>query len=147
MTLTEAQAQNLPGRTVVSSDGDKAGHVGQLFTADATGAPEWVTVKHGLFGARENFAPLAGAAVSPDGDLSLAVTLSQVRDAPGIDNDGHLDATEVSALYAHYGIPEPAVLAPPAVPGAPAGTFAQQGPTLRRYVVTEETRQVGKQPL
>jgi hypothetical protein len=148
MTLTAAQAGSLPGRTAVTSDGEHAGKVSDLF-AGAAGDPEWVTLKSGVFGTRENFAPLSGAAVTPDGDLSLAVTLAQVRDAPGTDGDGSLTPGEISQLYAHYGVP-PGPAAPAAQPGysapgqEPAAPAAQSVPVLQRYEVTEETRQVGK---
>ena len=45
------------GSVVVDSNGDKVGDVGQVYLDDATGRPEWVTVRTGLFGLKETFVP------------------------------------------------------------------------------------------
>ncbi len=95
------QWDNLIGATAVDVDGDKIGKVGQIYLSDGTGEPEWVTVSTGLFGTRESFAPLYGAQ-SGHGELRLAVTKRQVKDAPSIDVDDHLGDTEQEALYRHY---------------------------------------------
>ncbi|HEY0716128.1 MAG TPA: PRC and DUF2382 domain-containing protein [Streptosporangiaceae bacterium] len=95
------QWDNLIGSTAVDTDGDKVGKVGQIYLNDGTGEPEWVTVSTGLFGKRESFAPLYGAQPG-DGELRLAVTKQLIKDAPNIDTDGHLDASEIDALYQHY---------------------------------------------
>jgi uncharacterized protein (TIGR02271 family) len=99
---TPQQWDILIGLTAVDADGDKIGKVGQVYVDDAAGQPEWVTVSTGMFGSRESFAPLYDAAVR-DGQLVLAVPKQLVKDAPNVDNDGHLGDTEVAALYQHYG--------------------------------------------
>ena len=58
----------------------------------------------GLFGTKSNFVPLAGA--SPDGeDVRAHVTKDQVKDAPGVENDGDLSEPEERRLFEHYGVP------------------------------------------
>jgi uncharacterized protein (TIGR02271 family) len=99
---TPQQWDILIGLTAVDADGDKIGKVGQVYIDDAAGQPEWITVSTGMFGSRESFAPLYDAAVR-DGQLVLAVPKQLVKDAPNVDNDGHLEDTEVAALYQHYG--------------------------------------------
>ena len=48
--------------------------------------------------------PLAGA--SPDGeDVRADVTKEQVKDAPGVENDGELSEPEERRLFEHYGVP------------------------------------------
>ncbi|MFD7537604.1 DUF2382 domain-containing protein [Streptomyces sp. NPDC059819] len=90
--------------TVHDPSGDKIGKVEQVWLDDATGRPEWVTVKTGLFGMKETFVPLAGARA--DGEtLTIAHTKSVVTEAPHVDADQHLDPTEENALYQHYGMP------------------------------------------
>jgi hypothetical protein len=143
MTLTAEQVRGVIGLHAIGADGSKAGKVEELFTSTATGEPEWVTLKHGLFGSKHHFAPLAGATVNADGDLVLSVTALAVADAPGIENDGQLTSDEIGRLYSHYGLTPP----PAGVAGTPAGTLS-----LQRYVVTEQTTaagttQVGKQPI
>ena len=51
----------LQNSTVFATDGDKIGSVGQVYLDDVTNEPTFVTVKTGLFGARETFVPLQQA--------------------------------------------------------------------------------------
>lgn len=92
---------DLIGRTAVDPAGDKVGKVGQIYLNEATGRPEWVTLSTGMFGTRESFAPLYGGVVRGD-QLVLAVPKDLVKDAPNVDNDGHLEEAETSRLYQHY---------------------------------------------
>lgn len=94
-------AQQLVGRTAIDADGDKIGKIGQVYLDDQTGEPAWVTVSTGLFGTKQSFAPVHGASVAGD-DLRLGVTKDQVKDAPNVDDDGHLDESEQDALYRYY---------------------------------------------
>jgi len=92
------------GRTMVGSDGDKIGKITDIYEDPATGKPEWATVSSGLFGTKSNFVPLAGA--TPVGeDVRGQVTKDQVKDAPGVVNDGDLSETEERRLFEHYGVP------------------------------------------
>ena len=99
--MTTPQQNNLMGTTAVDAEGEKIGKIGQVYVDDATGQPEWVTVKTGLFGMRESFAPLYGAR-GDNGELRLAVTKQQVKDAPSIADDGNLADSEIETLYQHY---------------------------------------------
>jgi uncharacterized protein (TIGR02271 family) len=100
MTITQ-DLQDLTGRTAVDSDGAKVGKIAQVYVDDQTSQPLWVTITTGMFGTRESFAPLYGART--DGDaLQLAVTKDMVKDAPGVDADGHIGQDENDALYTYY---------------------------------------------
>jgi uncharacterized protein (TIGR02271 family) len=89
---------------VVSQDGKKIGSIGQIFTDDRTGEPEWVTASTGLFGSGESFVPLSQATVTGN-DVQVPYTKDQVKDAPHSDDkDGYLTVEQESALYAHYGL-------------------------------------------
>jgi uncharacterized protein (TIGR02271 family) len=103
--LTKEHIDDLLQRNgnVVSSDGNKIGSVGQVYADDADGQPTWVTVKTGLFGTSESFVPLQGARLEGD-DIVVPYTKDQVKDAPRVDTDGHLDPSEEDRLYDHYGI-------------------------------------------
>lgn len=92
---------DLIGRTAVDNDGDKIGKIGQIYLDDQTSQPQWVTISTGLFGNKESFAPLNGSRRDGD-DLRLAVSKAQVKDAPNVDADGHLDDDENDTLYRHY---------------------------------------------
>ncbi|WP_326837909.1 PRC and DUF2382 domain-containing protein [Amycolatopsis rhabdoformis] len=100
------QPQQLMDSAVVDPDGNKIGKVGNVYLADTTREPEWITVKTGLFGSKESFVPLSGANVDNDG-VHVNVAKDQVSEAPRIDADGHLSSTESAELYRHYGLPMP----------------------------------------
>jgi uncharacterized protein (TIGR02271 family) len=89
------------GKHAVDSDGDKIGTIEQVYLNDASGQPEWVTVKTGLFGSKESFAPLQGATDHGD-DVQLAVTKDVIKGAPNVDNDGHTSEDEQKALWDYY---------------------------------------------
>lgn len=93
----------LVGRTAYDQDGAKVGSVEQVYRDDATGRPEWVTVKTGLFGTKETFVPLEGASSDAQG-LHLAHDKNTIKDAPNLDAEQHLDAGGERELYAHYGM-------------------------------------------
>ena len=91
---------------VIDSDGTKVGSVGQIYLDDQTGNPSWVTVKTGMFGTSESFAPLEGASVDGD-DVRVGYTKDQIKDAPRVDPDRDLSVEEESRLYQHYGLSSP----------------------------------------
>jgi uncharacterized protein (TIGR02271 family) len=93
--------QQFIGRTAVDSEGSKVGKIGQVYLDEQTGMPLWVTVATGMFGTRQSFAPLYGAQAS-DGEVTLAVSKEQIKDAPNVDDDGRIDPSEQDALYRHY---------------------------------------------
>ncbi|MEV6827319.1 PRC and DUF2382 domain-containing protein [Amycolatopsis sp. NPDC051102] len=100
------QPQELIDSAVVDPEGNKLGKVGNVYLADATHQPEWITVKTGLFGTKESFVPLSGAHTDRDG-IHVQVDKESVSDAPRIDADGHLSPEESTQLYRHYGLPVP----------------------------------------
>ncbi|MFD5248264.1 DUF2382 domain-containing protein [Amycolatopsis sp. NPDC058340] len=100
------QPQELIDSAVVDPTGNKLGKVGNVYLADATRQPEWITVKTGLFGTKESFVPLSGAHADQDG-VHVRVDKEAVSDAPRIEADGHLSMEESAQLYKHYGLPMP----------------------------------------
>ncbi len=92
---------NLEGQTASDASGAKIGKIGQVYVDDQSGQPLWVTVNTGLFGTKETFAPLYGSSTSENG-LQLAVTKDMVKDAPGVEPDGHISDEENEALYRYY---------------------------------------------
>src|SRR3978361_19841 len=101
MHMTNPNFQDIMGRTAVDSAGDKIGKIGQIYLDDASGQPQWVTISTGLFGTKESFAPISGYRLDGD-NVVLNVTKDQVKDAPNVDADGHLDDAENDRLYAYY---------------------------------------------
>jgi uncharacterized protein (TIGR02271 family) len=99
--MTNPEWQNIMGSTAVDRDGGKIGKIGQIYLDDASGQPQWVTISTGLFGTKESFAPISGYRLDGD-NVVLNVTKDQVKDAPNVDADGHLDDAENDRLYEYY---------------------------------------------
>ncbi|MFF4601308.1 PRC-barrel domain-containing protein [Streptomyces sp. NPDC001339] len=112
MTAPRSDApQRLTGLRVVDVHGAKVGTVQQVYRDDATNAPEWITVRTGLFGLTEVFVPLAGARRTGDA-LHVPYTKHAIRSAPPIDTPDHLDPSAETRLYRHYGILRPGAPGP-----------------------------------
>ncbi len=87
--------------TVYDKDGDKVGSLSQIYLDDATSEPSWATVNTGLFGMSESFVPLEGASARGE-DLHVGYTKDQIEDAPGIDEDHHLEPGDEDRLYEYF---------------------------------------------
>ena len=87
--------------TVYDRDGDKVGSLSQIYLDDASGEPSWATVNTGLFGMSESFVPLEGASARGD-DLHVGYSKDQIKDAPNLDEDHHLEPEDEDRLYAYY---------------------------------------------
>ena len=162
--MADENYDDLYNSDVVDVDGEKVGAVGQVYLDDATGEPTWVTVKTGLFGTKETFVPLQDAQFG-DGKIVVAYTEDFIKDAPGIDPDRHLDASEEAELYRYYGIPTaadvpaaaPVVEREPGVTDAPLGDDAAVGVTeaplatpavdATTDVIVDETGPLGDEPV
>ena len=101
--IDQSQAQQLIGQQLHTTEGDKIGKIGQIYIDDYHGQPEWVTVNTGLFGTSESFVPLAEATLSGN-DLVVPYTKDQIKNAPNIDDAGHVSEAEEQTLYQHYNI-------------------------------------------
>ena len=101
--VTQNDINRIFGTDVYSTDGDKIGSAGQVYLDDQSGAPEWVSVRTGLFGTKESFVPLEGATLTGD-RLEVPFGKAQVKDAPRIDADGDLSPAEEDELYTYYGL-------------------------------------------
>lgn len=121
MISTDQAKHLLNGGTVIGSDGQKIGGVGEIYLDDETGAPEWVTVATGLFGRSQSFIPLAKAEVAGE-EIRVPYGKDKVKDAPRIDGDGSLSPDEEAELYAFYGLGHSAAHSDSGLPAAPRGT-------------------------
>ena len=116
------------GKTAVDTQGDKIGSVGQVYVNDESGQPDWITVNTGLFGMKENFAPLHGSTFDGD-NLVLPFDKTVVKDSPDVADSSHLDPDEQQSLYSYYA----------QYLGGVAGTYAQTG-TDTQYQEGTNTR-------
>jgi uncharacterized protein (TIGR02271 family) len=102
--ISENQIDDVQRATVYDRSGDKIGKAGQVYLDDATGTPSWITVNTGLFGTSESFVPLEGASFNGGDRVEVAYEKSQVKDAPRVAADGHLEVSEEEELYRYYGL-------------------------------------------
>ena len=93
------------GHNVVDDSGSKIGELEALYVDTRTDEYEFATVKVGLLSRqRLVFVPTAGATVGPS-YFKVRFPKKQVRDAPSIDTDGELLATDEPAVFRHYEMP------------------------------------------
>lgn len=92
------------GHDVVDPDGHKIGQLEAVYVDTGTDLPSFGTVTVGMVGRhRLVFVPLDKATVGPN-YLKVAYGKKQVKDAPSIDTDGELPATDEAAVFNHYGL-------------------------------------------
>ncbi|HKG49768.1 MAG TPA: PRC and DUF2382 domain-containing protein [Actinomycetales bacterium] len=104
--ISENQIDDVQRATVYDNSGDKIGKAGQVYLDDATGSPSWITVNTGLFGTSESFVPLENARFDGSDRVDVGYSKSQVKDAPRVAADGHLEVSEEAELYRYYGLSE-----------------------------------------
>jgi hypothetical protein len=157
------QLDQIQNATVYDSAGEKVGKAGSVYLDDTMGVPSWVTVKTGLFGSSESFAPLDGANLNGD-RVDVAYTNQQIQDAPNLPADGRLEPDQERDLDRHFADPSASSpgrdeldesdeddetnegLGRDALDDRPEdrpddlpdnGDKGQEPPRMRRYVVTE----------
>jgi hypothetical protein len=93
------------GQKVIDPDGGKIGELEAVYVDTSTDEPTFATVQIGIIGRhRLAFVPLAGATVTPDA-VRVRFAKKLVSDAPTIEVDGELTATDEPAVFAHYNLP------------------------------------------
>jgi hypothetical protein len=92
------------GKNVVDPGESKIGTLESVYVDTATDEPSFAAVEVGIVGRKRlTFVPLAGATVAPD-HVKVTVDKKLARDAPSIETDGELLATDEPALFQHYGL-------------------------------------------
>lgn len=98
------------GQTIFDATGHKVGTAANLYQSEYSNQPEWVTIRTGMFGTKESFAPLSGAFLDEEG-LHIRADKDVVKQAPRIDDSGYLSETEAGELYRYYGVRAEAAVA------------------------------------
>jgi stress response protein YsnF len=103
--ITREQIPEVVGHPVHDAQGKKIGDAKHMYLDDASGDPEWVTVKTGFFGNNETFVPTRAARIVQD-HVEVPYEKDKVKGAPNVDVDsgGHLSAEEERHLYRYYGL-------------------------------------------
>ena len=102
--ITQDQLRDVIGATAYDRDGDKIGKIGHVYYDDDTDQPKWITVNTGFLGTSENFVPLAGAEMTGDGNVTVGYDKGAIKDAPGVEEEGHLSPEDEQRLYRHYNL-------------------------------------------
>lgn len=103
--MTQLTQDQLDGRTIIGTDGDKIGKIQDVYYDDATGQAEWATVKTGKFGSKQAFVPLSAAAGDGD-DITVPFDKDTVKNSPHYDTEnGELDTEQEAELFSYYKIP------------------------------------------
>jgi hypothetical protein len=93
------------GEKVIDPDGSKIGDLEAVYVDVATDQPAFATVRVGFVSRhRLVFVPLDGATVRPDA-VRVRYDKKLVSDAPSIDTDGELAATDEPGVFAYYNLP------------------------------------------
>ena len=92
------------GHDAVDAEGHKIGVLEAVYVDTSTDQPAFATVTVGLpTRHRLVFVPLDHATVGP-GYVKVGFDRKQVKDAPSIDTDGELPASDEEAIFQHYGL-------------------------------------------
>ena len=129
--FTHEEIRTLADATAYDQAGQKIGQVATIYQDQATGEPEWLTVKTGLFGMKETFVPLALARPRGAGEVELATDKDIVTEAPRVDPDGELSQDEEEQLFSYYGLGYSQRRSPTGLPetGGQAGGEAASAPS------------------
>jgi hypothetical protein len=93
------------GEKVIDPEGDKIGELEAVYVDTATDEPAFVTVRVGMLGRhRLVFVPVNGATVTPAA-VRVRYTKKLIGDAPTIDTDGELTATDEPGVFSYYNLP------------------------------------------
>jgi len=131
-------ANTLFGNTVTGRDGDKIGKVDEVYLDNASGQPEWVSVKTGLFGSNISLIPLAQASQSGD-TITVPFDKAKVKDAPHHDPAAELSESDEADLYRYYGVTDTSASAQQTTTTQTTGTTTGGYDTDRDRPVTEDT--------
>jgi uncharacterized protein (TIGR02271 family) len=104
--ITTEQIPQVLGHTVYDGQHRKVGTAEHVYVDQASGQPEWLTVRTGMFGRRETFVPLAPAEVRGE-EIIVPFDKEQIKNAPNVDIEigEDLPAGEEARVYDYYGMP------------------------------------------
>jgi hypothetical protein len=93
------------GEEIRDESGDKVGEMEAVYVDTRNDEPAFATVKTGMVGRHKLvFVPLEGAVVGP-GWVKVQRSKKVIKDAPWIDTDGELPASEEETVFSYYEMP------------------------------------------
>lgn len=132
MEMDSADADWYLGRNAVDRSGRMIGSISQAFVDDRTGRVDWISVSTGLFGPRDNYAPLVGSRIQGS-DVVLPIDREVVKGSPNSVTTDHLTDEERTALTTYYQAVlamtdgEPSIVDPPEPSRATPSTSVDPG--------------------
>ena len=102
--VDEGNFEDIVGAAVFSSDSRFIGEAWQVYLAEDSKRPAWLTVRTSLFRSTEHVVPLVGATMSSEG-VWVSYDKHTVKNAPRVSADqGNMSQTQKAALHRHYGL-------------------------------------------
>ena len=133
--IDTSSLRSLAGKHVVGEDGDKIGKLADVYESTDGGGGTFATVTTGLFGGGSSFFPL-DTAVLRDDEVVVPYTKDFVKDAPRVENDEELSATEEERLFAYYRLGGATGAGVVTGPGVVMGSSGHETARLRKHVGT-----------
>lgn len=91
---------------VIDSDGERLGHLADIYRDETTGDAAFLLIRGGRFGNKLHFVPIEGATL--EGDIvRVNFAADEVNSAPNISADESLSHGEEQRLYRHYDMDHP----------------------------------------
>jgi sporulation protein YlmC with PRC-barrel domain len=118
------------GKAVYGSDGERIGGVAAVFEDRETGKLEWLAVAKGMIGRGRVLVPVAGADVRETG-VFVPYRSEQVEKTPEFEGD-QVNEEQERRLYAHYGIRRSESRSPSGLPAGQKGNERTSGRGNRR---------------
>ncbi len=126
MIKQDQAAQLIDGGSVVGSEGDSIGKIGQVYLDNQSGDVSWVTVKTGFFGSHESFVPTDDATIAGD-TVTVPYDKDKIKGAPHFESGAELSPTDEDELYSYYGLGATARAGDYATEYAATGTKKRSG--------------------
>lgn len=134
---------NLYEYDVLDRNGRRLGPITALWVDEATGKPEFASVKTGWLLGKSHVIPIRDAHVDYAGRrLRVPYAQETIRDAPGFDPDHSLSPQEEQRVYAHYHLDRSLSRSPT---GLPSRSHVGREERSVEMPLHEEKARVGKQ--
>ncbi|HEX6970468.1 MAG TPA: PRC and DUF2382 domain-containing protein [Micromonosporaceae bacterium] len=143
--ISQETVATLYGSEVYDRNDEKVGTIGQVYAAEETRQPAWVSVRTGMLGQRESLVPIEGAQWEGDRRLRVPYDKAQIKAAPHVDSGDNrpIESDDLARLYQHYDLQPMQARRPAEETRQPSAEEAVTVSEERMHVGTER-QEVGK---
>ncbi len=125
------------GREVTDSNGNKIGKVDGVWVDDATNTLEFIGVKIGMLMGKTHIIPVDQGQTS-GGTISVPYDESKIKDAPSFGADDELSPDDEDGIYSYYGVDRSTGQSPSGLPsGEQTGGYTTTDTNTRDYQTTD----------